>query len=81
VNTKRREPRKRRKGEYRVESEDESGSEISEEEEEEGQQEIVNGGEEEEADDEASDMEEQELGECREVVKKNRLAFEMAFEL
>ena len=36
VNTKRREPRKRRKGEYRVciVSDDESGSEISEEEEE-----------------------------------------------
>jgi hypothetical protein len=71
VNTTRREPRKRRKGEDRVESEDESGSEISEEEEE--QQEIVNGGEEEEADDEASDMEEQELvGECRYVETRKR---------
>jgi hypothetical protein len=32
----------------------------------------VNGGEEEEADDEASDMEEQELGECRYVVTRKR---------
>jgi hypothetical protein len=54
-----------------IESEDESGSEISEEEEE--QQEIVNEGEEEEADDEASDMEEQELvGECRYVETRKR---------
>jgi hypothetical protein len=55
---------------YRVVSDDESESEISEEEDEE--QEIVNGGEEEEADDEASDMEEQELGECRYVVTRKR---------
>jgi hypothetical protein len=70
VNTKRREPRRRRDVEHRVVPGDESESEISEEEEE--QQEIVNGGEEEEADDEASDMEEQELGECRYVVTRKR---------
>jgi hypothetical protein len=67
--TERREPRRRRNVEHRVVSDDESESEVSGDEEE---QEAVNGDEEEEADDEASDMEDQELGERMPVVTRKR---------